>query len=180
MNNDNDNDKDGNSSRNQIVEPAVPTGDGAVTIGEQSAATLGTRASPGRLWSEVHIATPDAQARQSTEETPQDHPESFEGRKQRKGKGVLNEESMEGRDQMRIHGVNSNDTYQRNQRRHRSISSEDKSPCPRRELRSKRARRRRSESTEDRKTGRIPDDRGDYGRMTIKSRLNPAGEPTGQ
>ncbi|KAK0595690.1 hypothetical protein LWI29_009066 [Acer saccharum] len=133
--------------------------------------------SPGRLRSKVHIATPDAQARQSTEETPQDHPKDFEGRKQRKGKGVMNEESREERDQIRTHGVNSSDTYQRNWRRHRSISSEDKSPRPRREFRSKRARRRRFESTEDR---RSPDDRGNYRRMTIKSRLDPAGEPTGQ
>ncbi|KAK0595871.1 hypothetical protein LWI29_010759 [Acer saccharum] len=87
----------------------------------------------------------------------------------------MNEESKEERDQIRTHGVNSSDTYQRNQRRHRSISSEYKSPRPRRELRSKRAWRRRSESTEDR---RSPDDRGNYGRMTIKSRLDPAGEPT--
>ncbi|KAK1570704.1 hypothetical protein Q3G72_005980 [Acer saccharum] len=115
--------------------------------------------------------------RQSTEETPQDHPEDFEGRKQRKGKCVMNEESREERDQTRTHGVNSSDTYQRNQRRHRSISSEDKSSRPRRELRSKRAWRRRFESTEDQ---RSPDDRGNYRRMTIKSRLDPAGEPTGQ
>ncbi|KAK0575777.1 hypothetical protein LWI29_006825 [Acer saccharum] len=158
----------------------------AVTIGEQSAATPGTRAAdprilqhfqaalvnliseaskiglslpiglgvsspyelttpgihpPGRLRSEVHIVIPDTQARQSTEETPQDHTEDFEGRKQRKGKGVMNEESREERDQVRTHGVNSSDTYQRNRRRHRSISSEDKSPRPRRELRSKRAKR---------------------------------------
>ncbi|KAK0580356.1 hypothetical protein LWI29_000984 [Acer saccharum] len=46
---------------------------------------------PRRLRLEVHIATPDAKARQSTEETPQDHLEDFEGRKQRKGKGVMNE-----------------------------------------------------------------------------------------
>ncbi|KAK0586785.1 hypothetical protein LWI29_012265 [Acer saccharum] len=59
---------------------------------------------------------------------------------------------------------------------HHSISSEDKSPRPRRELQSKKARRRRSESTEDR---RSPDDRGNYGRMIIKSRLDPVGEPTG-
>ncbi|KAK0606894.1 hypothetical protein LWI29_005782 [Acer saccharum] len=131
----------------------------------------------GRIQSEVHIATPNAQAIQSTEETPQDHPENFEGRKQRKGKGVMNEESREERDHARTHGVNSSDTYQRNRQRHRSISSEDKSPHSRRELRSKRARRRRSESTEDR---RSLDDRGNHGRMTIKSRLDPAGEPTGQ
>ncbi|KAK0589148.1 hypothetical protein LWI29_010326 [Acer saccharum] len=99
---------------------------------------------PRRIRSEVHIATPDAQAIQSTEETPHDHPENFEGRKQRKGKGVMNEESREERDHARTHGVNSSDTYQRNRRRHRSNSSEDKSPHPRRELRSKRARRRRS------------------------------------
>ncbi|KAK0594639.1 hypothetical protein LWI29_020395 [Acer saccharum] len=218
----NDNDRDGNSSGDLIVEPTASTGDRVVAIGEQSAATLGTRAtdpgvlqhfqtalvnliseaskigfslpiglgvsSPyelttpgihplGRLRLEVHIATPDALARQSTEETPQDHPEDFEGRKQRKGKDVMNEESREERDQARTDGVNSSDTYQRNQRRHRSISSEDKSPCPRRELRSKIARRRRSESTEDR---RIPDGRGNHGRMTIKSRLDPVGELTGQ
>ncbi|KAK0577633.1 hypothetical protein LWI29_036150 [Acer saccharum] len=89
----------------------------------------------------------------------------------------MNEESREERDQVRTHGVNSSDTYQRNRRRHRSISSEDKSPRPRRELRSKRTKRRRSESTEDR---RSPDERGNHGRMTIKSRLGPAGEPTGQ
>ncbi|KAK0582824.1 hypothetical protein LWI29_029953 [Acer saccharum] len=184
----NDSDRDGNSSGDLIVEPTAPTGDKTVVIWEQSAATPGTRAAdpelttpgihpPGRLRSEVHIATPDAQARQSTEETPQDHPEDFEGRKQRKGKGVMNEESREERDQARTHGVNSSDTYQRNRRRHRSISSEDKSPRPRRELRSKRARRRRSESIENR---RSPVDRGNHGRMTIKSRLDPAGEPTGQ
>ncbi|KAK1583619.1 hypothetical protein Q3G72_025597 [Acer saccharum] len=181
-------DKDGNSSGDLIVEPTALTGDRAVTIGEQSAATPGTRAadpgvlqhfqtalvnliseaskiglslpiglevsfpyelttlgiqSPGRLRSEVHIITPDAQARQSTKETPQDHPENFEGRKQRKGKGVMNEESMEERDQ----GITI-----------------------------KRAWRRRSESTKDR---RSPDDRGNYERMTIKSRLDPAGELTG-
>ncbi|KAK0570529.1 hypothetical protein LWI29_002790 [Acer saccharum] len=89
----------------------------------------------------------------------------------------MNEESREERDQARTHGVNSSDTYQRNRRRHHSISSEDKSPRPRRELRSKRAKRRRSESTEDR---RSPDERGNHGRMTIKSRLDPTGEPTGQ
>ncbi|KAK0582675.1 hypothetical protein LWI29_028411 [Acer saccharum] len=88
----------------------------------------------------------------------------------------MNEESREEQDQVRTHGVNSSDTHQRNRRRHRSISSEDKSPRPRRELRSKRAKRRRSESTEDR---RSPDERGNHGRMTIKSRLDPAGEPTG-
>ncbi|KAK0574543.1 hypothetical protein LWI29_025229 [Acer saccharum] len=131
----------------------------------------------GRLRSEVHIAIPDTQARQSTEETPQDHTEDFEGRKQRKGKGVMNEESREERDQVRTHGVNSSETYQRNRRRHRSISSEDKSHRPRRELRSKRTKRRRSESTEDR---RSLDERGNHVRMTIKSRLDPAGEPTGQ
>ncbi|KAK0585637.1 hypothetical protein LWI29_031668 [Acer saccharum] len=87
---------------------------------------------------------------------------------------------MEGRDQGRIHGVNSNDTYQRSRRIHCPISSEDKSPRPRKELRSKRAQRRRSKSTEDQRTGRSPGDRGDYGRMTIKSRLDPVGEPTGQ
>ncbi|KAK0588493.1 hypothetical protein LWI29_001623 [Acer saccharum] len=218
----NDSDRDGNSSGDLVVEPTAPTGDRAVTVGEQSAATPGTRAAdpgilqhfqaalvnliseaskiglslpiglgvsspyelttpgthpPGRLRSEVHIAIPDTQARQSTEETPQDHTEDFEGRKQRKGKGVMNEESREERDQVRTHGVNSSDTYQQNRRRHRSISSEDKSPRPRRELRSKRAKRRRSESTEDR---RSPDERGNHGRMTIKSRLDPAGEPTGQ
>ncbi|KAK0583383.1 hypothetical protein LWI29_036350 [Acer saccharum] len=193
----NDSDRDGNSSGDLVVEPAAPTGDRAVTVGEQSAATPGTRAAdpgilqhfqaallttpgthpPGRLRSEVHITIPDTQARQSTEETPQDHIEDFEGRKQRKGKGVMNEESREERDQVRTHGVNSSDTYQRNRRRHRSISSEDKSPRPRRELRSKRTKRRRSESTEDR---RSPDERGNHGRMTIKSRLDPAGEPTGQ
>ena len=85
---------------------------------------------PGRIRSKVHIATLDAQAIQSTEETPQDHPENFEGRKQRKGKGVMNEESREERDQIRTHGVNSSDTYQRNRWRHRSILSEDKSPRP--------------------------------------------------
>ncbi|KAK0570796.1 hypothetical protein LWI29_006672 [Acer saccharum] len=132
---------------------------------------------PERIRLEVHIATLDAQAIQSTEETPQDHPENFEGRKQRKGKGVMNEESREERAHARTHGVNSSDTYQWNRRRHRSISSEDKSPHSRRELRSKRARRRRSESTEDR---RSPDGRGNHGRMTIKSRLDPVGEPTGQ
>ncbi|KAK0607826.1 hypothetical protein LWI29_021169 [Acer saccharum] len=218
----NDSDRDGNSSGDLVVEPAAPTGDRAVTVGEQSAATPGTRAAdpgilqhfqaalvnliseaskiglslliglgvsspyelttpgthpPGRLRSEVHITIPDTQARQSTEETPQDHIEDFEGRKQRKGKGVMNEESREERDQVRTHGVNSSDTYQRNRWRHRSISSEDKSPRPRRELRSKRTKRRRSESTEDR---RSPDERGNHGRMTIKSRLDPAGEPTGQ
>ncbi|KAK0575692.1 hypothetical protein LWI29_005288 [Acer saccharum] len=114
----NDSDRDGNSNGDLIVEPTAPTGDRAVAIGEQSATTPGTRAvdpgvlqhfqtalltTPGihplgRLRSEVHIATPDAQARQSTEETPQDHPEDFEGRKQRKGKGVMNEESREERD----------------------------------------------------------------------------------
>ncbi|KAK0585952.1 hypothetical protein LWI29_036856 [Acer saccharum] len=41
----------------------------------------------------------------------------------------------------------------------------------------RRAKRRRSKSTEDR---RSPDERGNHGRMTIKSRLDPAGEPTGQ
>ncbi|KAK0604398.1 hypothetical protein LWI29_015270 [Acer saccharum] len=218
----NDSDRDGNSSGDLVIEPAAPTGDRAVTVGEQSAATPGTRAAdpgilqhfqaalvnliseaskiglslpiglgvsspyelttpgthpPGRLRSEVHITVPDNQARQSTEETPQDHIEDFEGRKQRKGKGVMNEESREERDQVRAHRVNSSDTYQRNRRRHRSISSEDKSPRPRRELRSKRTKRRRSESTEDR---RSPDERGNHGRMTIKSRLDPAGEPTGQ
>ncbi|KAK0578274.1 hypothetical protein LWI29_007853 [Acer saccharum] len=218
----NDSDRDGNSSGDLVVEPTAPTGDRAVTIGEQSAATPGTRAAdpgilqhfqaalvnliseaskiglslpiglgvsspyelttpgihpPGRLRSEVHMAIPDTQARQSTEETPQDHTEDFERRKQRKGKGVMNEESREERDQVRTHGVNSSDTYQRNRRRHQSISSEDKSPRPRRELRSKRAKRRRSESTEDR---RSPDERGNHGRMTIKSRLDLAGEPTGQ
>ncbi|KAK0582346.1 hypothetical protein LWI29_024479 [Acer saccharum] len=218
----NDSDRDGNSSGDLVVEPTAPMGDRAVTVGEQSAATPGTRAAdprilqhfqaalvnliseankiglslpiglgvsspyelttpgihpPGRLRSEVHIAIPDTQARQSTEETPQDHTEDFEGRKQRKGKGVMNEESREERDQVGTHGVNSSDTYQRNRRRHRSISFEDKSPRPRRELRSKRAKRRRSESTEDR---RSPDERGNHGRMTIKSRLDPAGEPTGQ
>ncbi|KAK0577392.1 hypothetical protein LWI29_032432 [Acer saccharum] len=217
----NDSDRDGNSSGDLIVEPTAPTGDRTVTIGEQSAATPGTRAAdpgilqhfqaalvnriseaskiglslpiglgasspyelttpgvhpPGRLRSEVHIAIPDTQARQSTEETPQDHTEDFEGRKQRKGKGVMNEESREERDQVRTHGINSSDTHQRNRRRHRSISSEDKSPRPRRELRSKRAKRRRSESTEDR---RSPDERGNHGWMTIRSRLDPAGEPTG-
>ena len=136
----NDSDRDGNSSGDLIVEPTAPIGDRAVAIGEQSAATPGTRAAdpgvlqhfqtalvnliseaskiglslpiglgvsspceltipgiqpPGRLRSEVHIATPDAQARQSTEETPQDHPEDFEGEKQRKGKCVMNEESRE-------------------------------------------------------------------------------------
>ena len=46
----NDSDKDGNSSGDLIVEPTAPTGDRAVTIGEQSAATLGTRAAdPGVL-----------------------------------------------------------------------------------------------------------------------------------
>ncbi|KAK0591666.1 hypothetical protein LWI29_005884 [Acer saccharum] len=218
----NDSDRDGNSSGDLVVEPAAPMGDRAVTVGEQSAATPGTRVAdpgilqhfqaalvnliseaskiglslpiglgvsspyelttpgthpPGRLRSEVHITIPDTQARQSTEETPQDHIEDFEGRKQRKGKGVINEESREERDQVRTHGVNSSDTYQRNRRRHRSISSEDKSPRPRRELRSKRTKRRRSESTEDR---RSPDERGNHGRMTIKSRLDPAGEPTGR
>ncbi|KAK0605041.1 hypothetical protein LWI29_022149 [Acer saccharum] len=217
----NDSDRDGNSSGDLVVEPTAPTGDRAVTIGEQSAATPGTRAAdpgilqhfqatlvnliseaskiglslpiglgvsspyelttpgihpPGRLRSEVHIVIPDTQARQSTEETPQDHTEDFEGRKQRKGKGMMNEESREERDQVRTHGVNSNDTHQRNRRRHRSISSEDKSPRPRRELRSKRAKQRRSESTEDR---RSPDERGNHGRMTIRSRLDPAGELTG-
>ncbi|KAK0594730.1 hypothetical protein LWI29_017950 [Acer saccharum] len=218
----NDSDRDGNSSGDLVVEPTAPTEDRAVTVGEQSAATPGTRAAdpgilqhfqaalvnliseaskiglslpiglgvsspyelttpgthpPRRLRSEVHITIPDTQARQSTEETPQDHTEDFEGRKQRKGKCVINEESREVRDQVRTHGVNSSDTYQRNRRRHRSISSEDKSPRPRRELRSKRAKRRRSESTEDR---RSPDERGNHGRMTIKRRLDPAGEPTGQ
>ncbi|KAK0607243.1 hypothetical protein LWI29_012044 [Acer saccharum] len=202
----NNSDRDGNSSRDQIVEATAPTGDGVVMIGEQSAVTPGTRtADPGtlqhfqtalinliskgkkiglshpigmgisspyelttfgnqpprRLRSEVHIATSDAQARPSIEETPQDHPESFEGRKQRKGKGVLNEESLEGRDHGRIHGINLNDTYQRSRRRHRSISSEDKSPRPRRELRSKRAQRRRSESTDDKRTGMCLDDKED-------------------
>ena len=140
----NDSDRDGNSSGDLVVEPTAPTGDRAVTIGEQSAATLGTRAAdpgilqhfqaalvnlineaskiglslpiglgvsspyelttpgihpPGRLRSEVHIAIPDTQARQSTKETPQDHTDDFEGRKQRKGKGVMNEESREERDQ---------------------------------------------------------------------------------
>ncbi|KAK0579704.1 hypothetical protein LWI29_030124 [Acer saccharum] len=198
----NDSDRDGNSSGDLVVEPTAPTGDRAVTHFQAALVNLISEASkiglslpiglgvsspyeltipgthpPGRLRSEVHIAIPDTQARQSTKETPQDHTEDFEGRKQRKGKGVMNEESREERDQVRTHGVNSSDTYQRNRRRHRSISSEDKSPRPRRELRSKRAKRRRSESTKDR---RSPDERGNHGRMTIKSRLDPAGEPTGQ
>ena len=34
----------------------------------------------------------------------------------------MNEESMEGQDQVRTHGVNSSDTYQRNRHKHCSIS----------------------------------------------------------
>ncbi|KAK0592866.1 hypothetical protein LWI29_026867 [Acer saccharum] len=169
----NDSDRDGNSSGDLVVEPAAPMGDRAVTVGEHEASKIGLSLPiglgvsspyelttpethpPGRLRSEVHITIPDTQARQSTEETPQDHIEDFEGRKQRKGKGVINEESREERDQVRTHGFNSSDTYQRNRRRHRSISSEDKSPRPRRELRSKRTKRRRSESTEDPKALKI-------------------------
>ncbi|KAK0584960.1 hypothetical protein LWI29_021411 [Acer saccharum] len=192
----NDSDRDGNSSGDLVVEPAAPTGDRAVTVGEQSAATPGTRAAdpgilqhfqaalvnliseaskiglslpiglgvsspyelttpgthpPGRLRSEVHITIPDTQARQSTKETP--------------------------RITLRISRGENKGREKRNRWRHRSISSEDKSPRPRRELRSKRTKRRRSESTEDR---RSPDERGNHGRMTIKSRLDPAGEPTGQ
>ena len=46
----NDSDKDGNSSGDLIVEPTAPTGDRAVTICEQSAATPGIRAAdPGVL-----------------------------------------------------------------------------------------------------------------------------------
>ena len=46
----NDSDTDGNSSGDLIVEPTAPTGDRAVAIGEQSAATPGTRAAdPGVL-----------------------------------------------------------------------------------------------------------------------------------
>ncbi|KAK0584484.1 hypothetical protein LWI29_013992 [Acer saccharum] len=190
----NDSDRDGNSSGDLVVEPAAPHFQAALVnliseaskiglslpigLGVSSPYELTTPGThpPGRLRSEVHITVPDNQARQSTEETPQDHIEDFEGRKQRKGKGVMNEESREERDQVRAHRVNSSDTYQRNRRRYRSISSEDKSPRPRRELRSK-TKRRRSESTEDR---RSPDERGNHGRMTIKSRLDPAGEPTGQ
>ena len=41
---------------------------------------------PGRLRSEVHAATPGDQTRPSSEETPQDHPEAFERRRQKKGK----------------------------------------------------------------------------------------------
>ncbi|KAK0585937.1 hypothetical protein LWI29_036576 [Acer saccharum] len=149
----NDSDRDGNSSEDLIVEPTAPTGDRTTLVNLISEAskiglslpiglgvsspyeltTLGIHP-PGRIQSEVHIATPDAKAIQSTEETPQDHPENFEGRKQRKGKGVMNEESREERDHARTHGVNSSDTYQRNRRRHRSISFEDKSSHPRREL----------------------------------------------
>ena len=112
----NDSDKDGNSSRDQIVEVTPTIGDGVVMTGEQSAATLGTRISdpgtlqhfqtalmnlvseaskirlplpiglgvsspyelmntsgnlpPGRLRSEVHVATPGDQTRPSLEETP--------------------------------------------------------------------------------------------------------------
>ncbi|KAK0575349.1 hypothetical protein LWI29_037705 [Acer saccharum] len=104
--------------RNVVAEKVIPRSKGRVAIGEQSAATPGTRAadpgilqhfqaalvnliseaskiglslpiglgvsSPyelttpgihpsGRLRSEVHIAIPDTQARQSIEETPQEH-----------------------------------------------------------------------------------------------------------
>ena len=46
----NDSDRDGNSNGDLVVEPTAPTGDRAVTIGEQSAATPGTRAAdPGIL-----------------------------------------------------------------------------------------------------------------------------------
>src|SRR5579862_9257899 len=41
---------------------------------------------PGRLRSEVHVAISGDQTRPSTEETPQDHPEAFERRRQKKGK----------------------------------------------------------------------------------------------
>ncbi|KAK0586132.1 hypothetical protein LWI29_001563 [Acer saccharum] len=98
----NDSDRDGNSSGDLVVEPAAPMGDrdfrflGLGVSSPYELTTPGTHP-PGRLRSEVHITVPDNQARQSTEETPQDHIEDFEGRKQRKGKGVMNEESREER-----------------------------------------------------------------------------------
>ena len=52
---------------------------------------------PGRLRSEVHVATLGDQTRPSLEETPQDHLEAFERRRQKKGKEMLNEESLKER-----------------------------------------------------------------------------------
>ena len=40
-----------------------------------------------RLRSEVHIVTPEAQTKPSIKQIPQDHPKTFERRRQRKHKG---------------------------------------------------------------------------------------------
>ena len=132
---------------------------------------------PGRLRSEVHVATPSDQARPSLEETPQDHPEAFERRRQRKGKEMSNEESLEERDHGRAREITAEGTHQRGRRRHRSPSYDSKSPQPKRGMRLKKVRQQRSESAEDQRADKGLDS---YGRITVKSRLDSAGEPTGQ
>ena len=56
---------------------------------------------PGRLRLEFRITTPDTQAKPTMEETPRDQPEVLEGRKQKKGKNLLDEESLERRGEVR-------------------------------------------------------------------------------
>ncbi|KAK0592398.1 hypothetical protein LWI29_018447 [Acer saccharum] len=62
----NDSDKDGNSSGDLTVEPTAPTGDRAVTIWEQSAATPGTRAADPGVLQHFQTARPEDYGRKFT------------------------------------------------------------------------------------------------------------------
>ncbi|KAK1551617.1 hypothetical protein Q3G72_001401 [Acer saccharum] len=135
----NDSDRDGNSSGDLVVEPTAPTGDKAVTIGEQSAATPRTRAADPGILQHFQAALVN----------------------------LISEASKIGLSLPIGLGVSS--PYE--------LTTPGIHPPGRLRSEVHIAKRRRSESIEDR---RSPDERGNHGGMTIKSRLDPVGEPTGQ
>ena len=93
---------------------------------------------------------------------------------------MLDEDFPEKRYHGRAHRGPTNDRINKTRRRRRSVSLEDRSPQQGKELRSKRVRQQRSESTDDLGGNKSTDSReDDYRGMTIKSRLNQEGEPTG-
>ena len=76
---------------------------------------------PGRMRSEVHIATPSLQAEPTMEEALQDPQGVLDKRRHKRGKGLLDEDFLEKRGRKRAHGEVVNDGSNRNHRRRRSI-----------------------------------------------------------